>query len=43
MKITWKFQEDKIDFEIPAAAKSWLAISFNETITLRGTNLITLQ
>lgn len=40
MKICWQFNGDKVDFEVFAPTKGWLAIGFNEKSNLVGNNLI---
>ncbi|MEZ4887976.1 MAG: DOMON domain-containing protein [Chitinophagales bacterium] len=40
MKICWQINGDKVDFEVFAPTKGWVAIGFNETSQLVGNNLI---
>lgn len=40
MKVCWQFNDDKVDFEVFAPTKGWVAIGFNEKSDLVGNNLI---
>jgi hypothetical protein len=40
MEIKWRFDENRIYFEMKAPTKGWLAIGFNEASALKGTYLI---
>ena len=40
MEVSWKFNDDYVDFVITAPTKGWIAIGFNEKDQLINSNLI---
>jgi len=40
MTVSWQFRGDQIEIEVFAPTQGWVAIGFNESDQLKGTNLI---
>jgi len=40
MSVSWQFRGDQIEMEVFAPTQGWVAIGFNESDQLKGTNLI---